>query len=161
MPERAVILLVEDREDDVLLVRKAFEQGGIQNPLFVVRGGEEAISYLAGVGKYQSRSEYPLPDLVLLDLKMPGTDGFEVLRWIKQQPQLRNLRVIVLTSADELRDVNNAYDLGANSFMVKPSDFENTVEMAKTLTKYWLRMSKAPEASRPKNANGIDGQRNH
>jgi CheY-like chemotaxis protein len=157
--EQAVILLAEDREDDIILVKRAFEKGEIANPLFVVRDGEEAISYLSGIGKYGNRAEYPLPDLLLLDLKMPRVDGFEVLRWVRQQPGFSALRVVVLTSSDQIRDVNTAYRLGANSFMVKPTDFQNVVEMAKTLRSYWLQMSKAPEVSRvsksktPKNQN--------
>lgn len=146
--EQAVILLAEDREDDIVLVQRAFAKGDIQNPLFIVRDGEEAISYLSGMGKYANRAEYPLPDLLLLDLKMPRVDGFEVLQWVRQQPGFSALRVVVLTSSDQIRDVNTAYRLGANSFMVKPTDFENVVEMAKSLRNYWLQMSKAPEVSR-------------
>jgi len=149
VPDGAVILLAEDREDDILLIRRAFEKAAIKNPLFVVRNGDEAISYLSGVGKYGLRDEFPLPDLLLLDLKMPGADGFEVLRWLRLQPGLRSLRVVVLTASNEIRDVQKAYQLGANSFMVKPTDFQDTTQMAKTLTDYWLRLSWAPETSRP------------
>jgi CheY-like chemotaxis protein len=149
MSDHGVILLAEDREDDVFLIHRAFEKGGIDNPLYVVRNGEDAIRYLEGVGRFVNRAEYPLPDLLLLDLKMPGTDGFEVLRWIKQQPRLSSLRIIVLTASSHLQDVNLAYQLGANSFMVKPFDFENTLELAKLITEYWLRKSKTPEISRP------------
>src|SRR3954469_23399004 len=148
MPDQAVILLAEDREDDILLIRKAFAKAFIVNPLQVVRDGEEAVEYLKGEGKYSNRAEYPLPDLLLLDLKMPRVDGFEVLRWVRQQPGFSALRVVVLTSSDQIRDVNTAYRLGANSFMVKPTDFENVVEMAKTLRSYWLQMSKAPDVAR-------------
>src|SRR2546430_816526 len=117
MPEHALILLVEDREDDVILVRRAFGKANVLNPMHVVRDGAEAIAYLKGEGKYSNRAEYPLPELLLLDLKMPGTDGFEVLKWMRQQPGLQNLRVVVLTSSDQMRDVNTAYQLGANSFL--------------------------------------------
>src|SRR6185436_1684427 len=92
MPDEAVILLAEDREDDVLLVRKAFERGAINNPLQVARDGEEAMAYLSGEGNYSNRAEYPLPDLLLLDLKMPRVDGFDVIRWIRRQPQFSSLR---------------------------------------------------------------------
>src|SRR5947208_2771680 len=117
MPERQVILLVEDSEDDVLIIRKAFRSAGIPNPLHVVRDGEGAIAYLAGEGRFSVRDEYPLPALILLDLKLPGMDGFEILRWIRQSPGLSSLRVVVLTSSENIRDVNAAYALGANSFM--------------------------------------------
>ena len=149
MPDQAVILLAEDREDDILLIRKAFQQAFINNPLQVVRDGEEAIAYLSGEGKYSNRSEYPLPELMLLDLKMPRMNGFEVLEWIRRQPSLSSLRVVVLTASDLMRDVNTAYKLGANSFLVKPVDFEDVVHMGKFLTTYWLRLSKTPETSRP------------
>src|SRR5436190_15241380 len=148
MPDHSLILLVEDREDDILLIRRAFIKGNVLNPLQVVRDGDEAIMYLAGEGRYANRSEFPLPDLVLLDLKMPRTDGFEVIRWIRQQPGFSTLRVVVLTSSQELKDVNLAYQLGANSFLVKPVDFERFIEMSQAIKGYWLWMSKAPESHR-------------
>jgi len=140
--------LAEDREDDIFLIRRAFQKAGIVNPLFVVRDGEQAIAYLEGGGRYSNRAEFPLPELLLLDLKMPRMDGFEVLKWIRQQSGLSSLRVIVLTSSDAIRDVNVAYNLGANSFMVKPMDFENVVELSKSIQDYWLRKSKSPESCR-------------
>src|SRR5690349_8172627 len=135
MPERAIILLVEDREDDIVLIRRSFEAANIPNPLFVVRNGEDAIMYLSSEGKYANRDEYPLPDLVLLDLKLPGIDGFEILQWIRRQPNLRQLRVIVLTSSEQYRDINRAYELGANSFLIKPNEFEHFHEVSKLLQK--------------------------
>ena len=148
MPETGVILLVEDREDDILLVRRAFAKASLQNPLHVVRTGEEAVAYLSGEGKYSNRAEYPLPRLVLLDLKMPGMDGFEVLTWIRRQPGIRALPVVVLTSSSELRDVNRAYQLGANSFFVKELDFQNAVNIADLLRRYWVQKTLTPETSR-------------
>jgi CheY-like chemotaxis protein len=149
MSDQSVILLVEDTEDDILLTRRAFAKGNLLNPLQVVRSGEEAIAYFKGEGQYANRAEFPLPDLVLLDLKMPGKDGFEVLRWIRQQPSMSVIRVVVLTSSDEIRDVNLAYQLGANSFLVKPVDFDDFVRLTRALNGYWLWLSKAPEAVRP------------
>jgi len=149
MADEALILLVEDREDDIVLVRKAFERAHIPNPIQVVRDGEEAMAYLSGDGKYSNRAEYPLPWLILLDLKMPRVDGFEVLTWIRQQPDFRSLIVVVLTSSDHIRDVNRAYALGANSFMVKPLDFENAVETSKLIRNYWMTHNRFPEAQRP------------
>lgn len=152
MPDQAVILLAEDREDDILLIRKAFQKGGISNPFFVVRDGEEVVAYLKGDGKFYNRAEYPLPSLLLLDLKMPRMDGFEVLKWIRTQPGLSALRVVVLTSSERIRDVNVAYNLGANSFLVKPMDFEHVLELTKILKEYWLRLDKPPETFRePRN----------
>ncbi len=145
MPNQPLILLVEDREDDVILVRKAFTAALITNPLEVVRDGEEAIAYLAGEGKYSNRTEYPLPWLVLLDIKMPRVDGFEVLKWIRQQPGLKSVIVIVLTSSEQIRDVNQAYHLGANSFMIKPGDFLNAIRMSRLIHEYWLHHNRFPE----------------
>jgi len=149
MPERAVILLAEDGDNDVLLIKRAFAKANILNPLYVVRDGEETIMYMNGEGKFANRDEYPLPDLLLLDLKMPGIDGFEVLRWIREQPGLSALRILVLTSSEHMRDVNQAYRLGANSFLVKPHDFNDFIELSKTIQDFWLRRSKGPEVFRP------------
>ena len=148
MPPSAVILLAEDDENDVLLMKRAFSQAHIQNPLYVVQDGEEAIAYFKGEGAFSNRAEYPLPDLLLLDLNMPRVNGFEVLTWIRQQPGLSALRVLVLTSSDHMRDVNQAYRLGANSFLIKPHDFEDFVHLSK-LMQFWLRVSRTPDVSRP------------
>src|SRR4051812_18617576 len=112
MNETGVILVVEDREDDALLMRRAFEQGAISNPLQIARDGAEAIAYLGGSNKYSDRTQYPLPILILLDLKMPGIDGFQVLSWIRSQPgHLRATPVVALTSSGEPSDIDRAYDL--------------------------------------------------
>ena len=149
MSDQALVLLVEDNEDDVALVRRAFSKCKVLNPLQVVRSGEEALEYLIGTGRYSNRSEYPVPELILLDLKLPGIDGFQVLRWIRQQPTLRALRVVVLTSSNELRDATTAYQFGANSFLVKPVDFDEFVNITNAIQGYWLWTSKAPEVNRP------------
>ena len=149
MSDTAVILIVEDREDDVLLMRKSFEKAGLPNPIKIVRDGEEALAYLSGEGKYASRDEYPLPSLILLDLKLPGMDGFEVLTWIRKQQGIRGIPVVVLTSSTQLRDVNRAYELGANSFFVKEFDFQNSVDLTRLLERYWLQKALKPESSRP------------
>jgi len=146
--EEPLILLVEDREDDVVLLRRSFEKAAIANPVQVVKDGEDAIAYLSGTGRFSAREEFPLPELVLLDLKLPKLDGFEVLRWIRTQPALSGLRVVVLTSSNNLRDMNLAYALGANSFLVKPSDLKEYVELSNFLNDYWFVLSKAPQASR-------------
>jgi CheY-like chemotaxis protein len=148
MPQ-AVFLLVEDNEDHIVLFKRAFSRSNVLNPLQVVRNGHEAICYLEGSGRYRNRHEFPLPSLVLLDLKLPGIDGFEVLTWIREQPSLRTLRVIVLTSSEEMRDVNRAYQLGANSFLVKPMELEDLNHLTQAINNYWLWLDKAPNASRP------------
>jgi len=144
-----VILLAEDNENHILLIRRAFEQAGLVNPLYVVSDGEEAVAYLKGQGKYANREEYPLPCLLLLDLKMPRKDGFEVLEWLRQQPTFSSLRVVVLTTSEELRDVNRAYRLGANSFLTKPVDFRDFVQLSSAIKGYWIWLSRVPQAERP------------
>ena len=148
MPDTGVILIVEDREDDILLMRKAFDRASLINPVQIVHSGEDAVAYLSGEGKYSNRAEFPLPVLVLLDLKMPGMDGFEVLAWIRQQEGIRGIPVVVLTSSSEIRDVNRAYALGANSFFVKEFDFQNAVDLSKLLRQYWVHKALKPETSR-------------
>jgi CheY-like chemotaxis protein len=158
MAEHAVILLAEDEEDYVLLIRRAFEQAKIPNPLHVVWNGQEVIAYLKGEGKYANREEYPLPDLFLLDLKMPRVNGFEVLKWVRAQPGLAPLRVLVLTSSEEIRDVNEAYKLGANSFLVKPLDFQDFAQLSRLIQEFWLKASKTPEAFRPSKISSSPGK---
>jgi CheY-like chemotaxis protein len=148
MTELGVILLVEDREDDVLLIQRSFERAKLSNPFHVVRDGVEAIDYLAGEGAYANRREHPLPDLILLDLKMPKVDGFEVLAWIRAQPTLKSIPVLVLTSSQQLKDVNRAYEMGANSFLVKPLDFDGMCSAASLIRDYWLKTSKTPQSAR-------------
>jgi CheY-like chemotaxis protein len=146
--DQAIFLLVEDNADDAKLLVRSFSKAKVLNPVHVVRSGEAALDYLMGTGQYANRAEYPLPTLILLDLKMPGLDGFEVLRWIRQQPWLSRMRVIVLTGSDSMRDVNKAYSLGANSFLIKPADFEQFVQFSQALNGYWVWMDNAPDAHR-------------
>ena len=141
----ALFLLVDDNDDDIRLVRRAFTKARVTNPLQIVRSGEEAIEYLIGKERYGNRREYPLPGLVLLDIKMPGLDGLDVLQWIRQQPDLREVGVVMLTGSDDMRDVNRAYQLGADSFLVKPLDFERFAEISQALAGCWAWMDKTPE----------------
>src|SRR5437879_2366050 len=147
LPEDAVILLVEDQSDDIQLVQRALLKAQVYNPILVVRDGEEALDYLNGAGKFADRKQYPLPDLMLLDLKMPKMDGFEVLREMRKRPSLKPMRVIVLTSSDLIYDVNKAYELGASSFLVKPQEFENYSELMRTLRTFWLKHNSMPGMS--------------
>jgi CheY-like chemotaxis protein len=142
--KRYVILLVEDDPNDIILIKRAFEKANITNPLQVVEDGEEAISYLAGKGRYGDRVKYPLPMLLLLDLKLPRKSGHEVLEWIRRQPILKRLTVVVLTSSQQDSDINKAYDFGANSYLVKPVTFDALVEMVNTLNFYWLILNENP-----------------
>jgi CheY-like chemotaxis protein len=140
-PHQSLILLAEDREDDVLIMRQAFAKTNFPGSLFAVHDGEEAIEYLSGEGKYSNRAEYPIPALLLLDLKMPRKNGFEVLEWIRKQPSLVALRVVVLTSSDDTSDLNLAYQMGANSFLTKPSDFSDMIQLTEFINGFWLHFN--------------------
>ena len=139
------ILLVEDKSNDVLLIRRALAKLNIANPLHVLGDGDEAVAYLAGHGSFSDRERCPLPGVVLLDLKLPRRSGLEVLQWVRQQPGLKRLPVVVLTSSRETRDINRAYDLGANSYLVKPVEFGPLLEMMKNFGPYWLALNQKPE----------------
>lgn len=142
--ERSTILIVEDDSNDVVLLQRALRKSSLANPVQVVGDGEEAVAYLAGTGKYDDRDRYPLPVLLLLDLKLPRKSGLEVLGWLHDQEGLRRLPVVVLTSSRETADINLAYDLGANSYLVKPVAFDALLEMVKTLGLYWLMLNVRP-----------------
>jgi len=146
MKEHAPILVVEDNENDVLLIRRTLERSGIPNPRHFVKSGEEAINYLVGVGPYANRERFPFPGLVLLDLKLVQMDGFEVLKWVRAHPHFKDLRVVVLTSSSNIRDVNKAYQLGANSFLVKPLELENIASLFATI---WIQLWKANNTPAP------------
>lgn len=138
------VLLVEDDPDDVLLTQRAFRKLGTQVPVRVLRDGEQAVAYLAGQGEYADRGNHPLPDLLLLDLKLPRLSGFEVLEWLRAQPGLRRLPVIILTGSQEIKDVNLALDLGANSYLTKPVGFDALLEIVRLLDLYWLSHNQRP-----------------
>jgi len=156
-PHEVVILLVEDREDDVLLTKQAFVRANINNPLHVACDGEEAISYLQGAGRFADRAEFPLPDLVLLDINMPRMDGFAVLKWVRANPALKTLRIVMLSTSDQGDDIDKAYALGANSYLVKPSDFESFVELLGLTVRFWFLNSRAPRVGREFNRRDLSG----
>lgn len=142
---RRGILLVDDNAMDVELTLEAFAEVGLADQVEVVRSGSEAISYLlALVGQPSTDPGTPLPEVVLLDLKMPGVDGFEVLRLIKSTPGLRRTPVVVLTSSREVRDLATSYDLGANSYLVKPVAYAGFLDVVRQFGAYWLRHNVAP-----------------
>jgi CheY-like chemotaxis protein len=130
-----IILLAEDRVEDSELLQLAFRQAGITNPIVVVSDGDEAIRYLEGVGKYK---DSPLPVILLLDLKMPNTNGFEVLRWLRGHPALKALRVLVMTVSEAIYDVKHAYELGANSFLIKTQSMSDLIAQAKEIKSHWI-----------------------
>jgi CheY-like chemotaxis protein len=143
--EALPILLVEDNEDERLLIRRAFTKARLFNPLHVVGDGDAAVAYLGGEDRYADRSRYPLPCMVLLDLKLPRRSGHEVLAWKRDQGGLlARIPVVVLTSSRESADVNRAYDLGANSYLTKPVEFAGLLEMVKSLGLYWVVLNEKP-----------------
>lgn len=142
--DRQLILLAEDDSNQVLLIRRALRKANLTQPLQVVGNGEAAIAYLRGEGDYADRESYPMPTLFLLDLKMPRKSGFEVLEWLKQQPELRRLPVVVLTTSKEINDIHKAYDLGVNSYLVKPIAFNDLTAMLTLLDAYWINLNQRP-----------------
>lgn len=144
MEKPSSILLVEDNPMDVELIIDAFKEARLANEIHVARGGKEAIAYLFGEGEYADRRQYPLPDIVLLDLKMPGIDGHEVLRQIKNTEKLKRLPVIILTSSNEEGDRAMSYDNGANSYLVKPVSFDDFLNVVQTVAEYWLTLNIEP-----------------
>lgn len=146
MPGRKAILVADDSEEDSYLLRRAFLKIGCDIPLMFVKDGQEAMDYLSGEGEFEDRNAYPLPRLLLLDLKMPKMDGFDVLGWLQKQPKLKMLPVTVLTSSDQDKDVDRAYDLGANSYLVKPDSFGSFVDIVEKLRDYWIKINRPPSA---------------
>jgi CheY-like chemotaxis protein len=149
MKNQTTILAVEDDSNDALLLRRAFTKANVLNAVQFVSTGTDALCYLKGVGKYQDRLEFPLPGLILLDLKLPDMTGHDVLAWVRCQPCFQSLRVVVLTASTNMTDINLAYHLGANSFVSKPADLESFVQLSRALRGYWLGLDRAPEANRP------------
>ena len=139
------LLLVEDDPDDVFHLKRAYKKAGLAHPLYVVADGQQAIDYLAGVGPYADRARHPLPTLMLLDLKLPRRSGLEVLAWVRAQPALRRLPIIALTSSRERADVNGAYDLCVNSYLVKPLDAVALCDLMGRIDAYWLDANESPD----------------
>ena len=141
MKKLAQILLVEDNQMDVALTLDAFKEAKLQNKINVARNGEEALDYLFGRDKYSDRTLFPIPSLILLDLKMPGIDGFEVLRQIKNTKKLKRIPVVILTSSKEEGDRALSYDIGANSYLMKPIAFNGFVDVVKKIDDYWFSLN--------------------
>lgn len=139
-----VILLVEDNEDDVFLAETALKGAGVENPLRVVRDGQEAVDYLGGTGQFADRERFPYPGLILLDLKMPYRSGLEVLSWMRQRTDLPPTFVAVLSSSNEPGDLQSAYDLGAKTYLVKPPTPQMIHDFVKSFQLDWLTCNASP-----------------
>jgi CheY-like chemotaxis protein len=138
MLDQVSILLAEDDKNDIFLMRRAFDNAGFHNPLHVVHNGQEVTNYLAGVGEYADRERYPLPGLLLLDLKMPLMDGFDVLAWLRGKEEFNTLPVVVLSSSKLDSDVGKSREMGVYDYRVKPQRFEDLVRLLDDVRRCWL-----------------------
>ena len=139
-----IVLLVEDSSDDVFVMKMACQRSGIPHDLRVAEDGDAAVEYLSGAGKYKDRTAHPFPDVVFLDIKMPKRDGHEVLKWIREQPGMKNLPVVMLTGSVQPSDVDRAFELGVTSYLKKvacPAEFGQAVRI---VLKYWLDLHITP-----------------
>jgi CheY-like chemotaxis protein len=143
-PRTITILMADDDPDDRLMAREAFEESRLTNPLHFVSDGEELMDYLHRRGIYADEAAYPFPGLILLDLNMPRKDGREALREIRSDPQLRRLAVVVLTTSQADEDIIRSYDLGVNSFIVKPVTFAALVDVMRGISRYWFEIVALP-----------------
>ena len=143
MNPRQTILLVDDSENDLFLMRVAFKKAAFNSPIQEVHNGEQAIAYLKGESIYSDRKQYPLPSVMLLDLNMPMKNGFDVLAWVRKQPLFKHLSVIILTASVRNEDVERAFDLGATSYLLKPSALEDLIAMIGCL-RDWLQINHFP-----------------
>jgi CheY-like chemotaxis protein len=147
MSAEKTILIAEDSEQDLQMLLRAFQSAGVQNPVKVVHDGLEAIHYLAGVGIYADRAQYPFPSILLLDLNMPKRDGFDVLTFLEENSLSTKLLKIVLTGLSDRRLIDKAYHMGANSFLHKPTRPEDLQNLVHFFKDYWLIFNKAPSSS--------------
>jgi CheY-like chemotaxis protein len=144
---RHTILLIEDSENDALLMQRALQKSAITECVHIAKDGKQAIEYLKGVGQFSNRQEFPLPQLILLDLQMPEMHGLKVLEWIRAQPEFRSTVVIVLSSSRLPGDVQVAYKLGSNSYLVKPPTLDMLYQTVAAIAQYWLALNQWPDDS--------------
>jgi len=150
------VLWVEDDADDVFLIGRAIRRAGLDQPA-LARDGREAVAYLSGAGEFADREAHPFPSLILLDLKLPKMSGFEVLRWIREHPEVCRIPVVMFTSSKEQVDVDRAYDLGANGYLLKSVDYEGLVEAIKRVRAFWLDLNVNPTRPSREIASSVSG----
>ena len=138
------ILLVEDDDNDVVLYRRAMQKAGIENVVRVVIDGQEAMHYLSGSGRYGGRAEFPLPQFIITDLKLPLKTGLDLVTWLRHQPTLRRIPAVVLSSTANPGEINQVYEAGANAFLVKPSGMDQLVELFGAIKRFWLIHNQPP-----------------
>ena len=144
MPINRTILVADDDQNDVFFLRRAFQKSGLDHSVIHVSDGQEAIDYLRGEADYSDRTRFPLPSLLLLDLKMPKVDGFDVLNWLRGRSELKQLPVVVLSSSSREDDIQRARSLGADDYRVKPADFEQLLLLAQDVSTRWLTADQVP-----------------
>ena len=139
-----IIMCVEDSPEDLETIQRAFKKVGMVNPMIHFEDGDEALDYLFRRDKYSDAGNNPLPNMILLDLNLPGTDGFEILAEIKQDEKIKKIPVVVLTTSSDERDIEKCFQAGANSYIVKPVSFDGFVDAVKRLKDYWFSISVIP-----------------
>jgi CheY-like chemotaxis protein len=139
-----LILIADDNPDDLILLERAFNKAGVLNPIHQVRSGRDTIAYLNGDGEFADRTRHPFPRILLLDLHMPHGDGFAVLEWIRNKSLGKDLLIVILSRLDEMKNINRAYSLGANSFLAKPGDPAELNELIRSFHDYWLLKNRSP-----------------
>lgn len=155
-----LVLIAEDNPDDALLLQRAISKAGVPARIKIVPDGEEMLNYLQGLGSYSNRSTHPFPSIIILDLKMPRKSGLEVLKWISEKPDISVVPTIVLSASNLDRDVRAAYDLGANTYFVKPTTFEDLVDTMRMLENYWKKAARLRPGNPDPLANSPSGNGN-
>jgi CheY-like chemotaxis protein len=145
MERHATILIVDDDDNDIFFVKRAFTDINVHCTFQMLKNGQQVVEYLDGQGEYANREKYPLPMMILMDLKMPMMDGFEVLAWLRSRPGIKVIPTIVFSSSDLPTDITRAYELGANSFMTKSVTYDGLLLKLQTLSQYWLEHCKHPQ----------------
>ncbi len=140
------ILIVEDEKNDLVFMKMALQDAGVKHGIAVAEDGKEALAYITGTGKFADRKRHPLPYLVLLDLKLPHVMGLDVLKAIREEPQFHSIIMLVLTASSNPADIEAAYQLGANAYLVKPSSFDELRAMARSIKEFWLEQNQPAPA---------------